>query len=106
MEKKEDLHALNPKVTVVIDGKIYIIQKSKRAQVIWEMMFKKSIFKLDPTNEGEVFYLMYQLLKCKNKDFPYTFESFIDLADYNTEFDGIVLAFNKLNEEDDSVKKK
>ncbi|WP_430811267.1 MULTISPECIES: hypothetical protein [unclassified Carboxylicivirga] len=105
MEKKDDLNALNPQVTVEIEGNTYIIQKSKRAQIVWEMMFKKSIFKLDPTNEGEVFYLLYQLLKCKNKNFDYSFESFIDLADDESTFDGVVLAFNKLNE-DDEVKKK
>lgn len=110
---KEDLNILNPILTVNIEGISYKLQKSQRAIFVWEQVLDKSIFQLDNSDDIEKQYLFYQMLKCKNEDFKYDFEAFLDVVDEDKVIiDEITEAFTTItqivqdHQEEDTVKKK
>ncbi|TLX78404.1 hypothetical protein E9993_01615 [Labilibacter sediminis] len=109
---KEDIESLQPVLVVTIEGIDYKLQKSNRAKMVWENIINKSLFELDYNNENEVYYLFFQLLKCRNKNFNYSFGDFLDLIDdEKINIPELGDLFSSLNEvdgvnEDEEVKKK
>jgi len=92
---------MNKEVKIKLGNKEFKLKNhSYRAMFMFEDISGKQVTEMS-TFKDQLMYF-YCLISVSNKDFPYTFDSFVDLLE---EDESILQEFNKINNGEDSKKK-